>query len=137
LRRRNHTHSLDDGGWLLECLGDDHSLESGLGDDGGLCDDCRLDLRDSLSLGLGLHHLRFDGSACNSGRDWLGLGLPNTYQLWIDSQKSMMTYNRDSGKFGGRDRGGGGPYGREGALRCGCAGSGVGSRGEGQGLDGF
>jgi len=53
----------------------------------------------------------------------------------LDRFSESLTYNRDSSKFGGRDRGGGGPYGREGALRCGCAGSGVGSRDEGQGLD--
>jgi len=54
---------------------------SGRGDDDGLCDDCNLRLRDPLNLGLGLHHLRFDGSASNSGRDWLGLGLPGKHQL--------------------------------------------------------
>jgi len=32
-RRRNHTHSVDDRGWLLERLGDNHSLESGLGNE--------------------------------------------------------------------------------------------------------
>ena len=48
--------------------------------------------------------------------------------------KDKGTYNRDSAKFGGRDRGSSGHYGCEGALRCGCAGSGVDSRGEGAGL---
>ena len=48
--------------------------------------------------------------------------------------KDKGTYDRDSAKFGGRDRGSSGHYGCEGALRGGCAGSGVDSRGEGAGL---
>jgi hypothetical protein len=74
-------------------------------------------------------------------------GCVSVYQTHISldrfSRIPDQTYNCDSGEFGGRDRGGGGPDGCEGALRCGCAGSGVGSRGEGQrrerccGLDNF
>ena len=77
---------MGDSGWLLECLSDNHSPEIGRGYDNGLYDDCSLRLRDPLNLGLGLHHLRFDGSAGDSGREWLGLGLPDRHQLWIDSQ---------------------------------------------------
>jgi hypothetical protein len=78
---------LDDSGWLLERLGDNHRLEIGRGYDGGLCDDCSLRLRDPLNLGLGLHHPRYDGSAGHSGRDWLRLGLPDKHQLWVASQE--------------------------------------------------
>ena len=77
--RRNHTHSLDDSGWLLERLGDNHSLDSGRGHDSGLCDDCSLRLRDFLNFGLRLDNLSYDGSTTDSGRDWLRLGLPDTY----------------------------------------------------------
>ena len=84
--RRNHTHSLDDSGRLLERLGDNYSLDSGLCDDSSLCNDSSLRLRDLLNLGLGLHNLCYDGPTTDGGRDWLRLGLPDTYQLWIDSQ---------------------------------------------------
>lgn len=77
--RRNHTHSQDDGGWLLKRLGDNHSLDIGRGYDSGLCDDCSLRLRDLLNFGLGLHNLRFDGFTSDSSRDWQRLGLPDTY----------------------------------------------------------
>ena len=81
---------MDNSGWLLERLGDNQSLEIGRGYDSSLCDDCSLRLSDPLDLGLGLHHLRYDGSASNSGRDWLRLGLPDKYQLWIHSQGFLI-----------------------------------------------
>jgi len=64
-------------------------------------------------------------------------GCVSVYQIHISqfSRIPDQTYDCDSGKLGGRDRSRGGPYGYEGALRGGCAGSGVGSRGEGQGRD--
>ena len=81
---------MDDSGRLLERLGNNHSLDIGRGYDSGLCDDCSLRLRDPLNLGLGLHHLRFDGSARNTGRDWLGLGLPGKHQLWIGCPEYLV-----------------------------------------------
>jgi hypothetical protein len=80
-------HSLDDSGWLLERLGDNHVWKS-VAAPTAVYEDCSLRLRDPFNLGLGLHHLGFDGSASNSGRDWLRLGLPDKHQLWIAS------YNR-------------------------------------------
>jgi hypothetical protein len=77
---RNHTYSLDDSGWLLEGLGDNQSLEIGRRYNRGLGDDCSLRLRDFLDLGLGLYHLRFDGSTSDSGRDWLRVGLDGAHQ---------------------------------------------------------
>jgi hypothetical protein len=77
--RRKPTHSLDDSGWLLERLGDNHSLDIGRGYDSGLGDDCSLRLRDPLDFSLGLHHPRSDGSTSDSGRDWLRLGLPDAH----------------------------------------------------------